>query len=121
MTIKLGQKNEPYDSPVANSASKSTVNYPRLTITHDKPMDLPGKDFEAKVTLHNCSTEIREDEKGNQRCTYSFDVRDITPGKCCKDMEDGEDEESEPEDAAMAIMKSMNMARGKKMMAGEEG
>lgn len=93
---------------------KNPVYYPSFHISSDSEMPFPKKAFHAKVKLHVRSSEKRTDERGKSRHSYEISVHGIHP-----DMEDAEDkldkgEDEAAEDAAAALMKSMDRARNKK-------
>ncbi len=117
-TIDLGRKDEccPAIPDSGEEAAEPRIYYPSFSMSTDESVDIPEGDFEATVKLHTKGGEWSEDEEGNKKCTYRFDVMSITPSKAKKAK--ASEEEPEP-DAAAAIMDSMKKARSKKMVADE--
>ena len=100
--------------PEPAKADKNPVYYPSFHISSDSEIPFPKKAFHAKVKLHVKSSEKRTDERGKSRHSYEIAVHGVHP-----DMEDAEDKldkgaDEATEDAAEALMKSMDRARNKK-------
>jgi hypothetical protein len=75
---------------------------------------MPEGEFTATVKLKTKSGEWSEDESGKRKCSYCFDVMEITPVVTKR----SRSEKKEP-DAAEAIMEGMKRVRGSKVMQGD--
>jgi len=90
------------------------VCYPSLHITSEDAIKFPDGKFEATISCKCKAGEWRENERGERVCAYTLEVFGIQPGKSVKG-EDGEGEEGEEQDAASAIMESMQKTASKKL------
>lgn len=116
--IDLGRKQEPTTASPMEAQADPRIDYPSVHITSEKALNLPEHTFHAKVKFKHKESGWRKDEKGKKVWTHHLEMMAMKPMKAEKESaaEDAAEPGEEPEDAAMAIMKSMGRMHQKKMM-----